>query len=187
MTNPRDTQEPQTPITTKETKHGTIIVDACDADLLPKSHVSKTNAGRLYVKTFKEKRENRVINILIHRAIAARIVGNDIPSNLDVDHINGNALDNRRLNLRVCTRSQNLQNTMKRKRNSSGFKGVCWHKGANKYMATINHNKVSHYLGLFETAEKAHAAYVAAARELNGEFANDGHGCIILTTGTKND
>jgi hypothetical protein len=77
------------------------------------------------------------------------------PKGFDIDHINGNKLDNRRENLRIASRSLNMHNVPKRVTNTSGYKGVTWHKAANKWCAQIMINYKNHYLGLFENIEEA--------------------------------
>ena len=86
------------------------------------------------------------------------------------DHINGNSLDNRRANIRPCTRLQNMANQKRSTRNTSGFKGV-WRDG-NTWRAAIYRDKIKYKIGAFDTAEEAARAYDAKAKELNGEFAN---------------
>jgi hypothetical protein len=93
------------------------------------------------------------------------------PKGMFVDHINGNAFDNRRVNLRVCTRAQNNQNARKRKTNQSGKKGVSWSTAMNKWKAQIRHENVIYYLGCHDTVELAHEAYKIKAKELHGEYA----------------
>jgi hypothetical protein len=88
-----------------------------------------------------------------------------------VDHINGNTLDNRRENLRVCTQQQNMQNSKKRRTNTSGYKGVSWHKRDKKYRAQIRKDGKNKSLGCFDTPQEAHQAYCEASQELHGEFA----------------
>lgn len=89
-----------------------------------------------------------------------------------VDHINrSETLDNRRSNLRIATRSQNLQNRDKQKNNTSGWKGVCWHKASKKWVAKINHQGKRFDLGLFDTTTAAAAAYNDAALMFHGKFA----------------
>ena len=90
-----------------------------------------------------------------------------------VDHINGNALDNRRSNLRVCTPSQNHQNKtrMKKKGSTSLFKGVCFRKNINKWISSIHVKGKYLYLGSFSTELGAVLAYNAAAQKHFGYFA----------------
>jgi hypothetical protein len=94
--------------------------------------------------------------------------------NLHVDHADQNPLNNCRSNLRLATYSQNLANRSTFKNNTSGFKGVCWSKKANKWMSQIQHQNHNYYLGLFDTPELAHEAYKAKAEELFGSFACKG-------------
>jgi hypothetical protein len=91
-----------------------------------------------------------------------------------VDHINGNPLDNRRENLRVCSTMENVRNRMKgAKTTSSKYKGVYWnkHKGAwvAKIRVTGRHSQMD--LGKFRCEEDAARAYNAAAVKYHGEFA----------------
>lgn len=90
-------------------------------------------------------------------------------SGLDVDHINHNKLDNRRSNLRLCTRSQNNANRITT--SSTGYKGVTWIKKKNRFAAQIKINGVNKYLGLFKSAVDAAKAYDVAAKKLFGDFA----------------
>lgn len=87
-----------------------------------------------------------------------------------VDHKNGNRLDNRKSELRLATKTQNGANSKMPTRNKSGFKGAHWHKVTNKWRAQIRHNCKSIHLGLFETPEQAHAAYVSASQKYHGAF-----------------
>lgn len=108
-----------------------------------------------------------------HRLVFLYHYGELPMKGIDVDHINLDKVDNSFDNLRLCTSSQNSQNRRKRTDNKSGFKGASLHT-CGKYQGLIQRNGKSTYLGLYDTAELAHAAYCVAAHELFGEFANTG-------------
>jgi len=93
------------------------------------------------------------------------------PKGMDVDHINMNKLDNRKRNLRVCTRSQNKRNVGVRVDNNSGYKGVGWSKQNKGWMARIVHKGKTFYLGTHNTPEEAARFYDEAAKKYHGEFA----------------
>lgn len=101
----------------------------------------------------------------LHRAIL------NAPKNKYIDHINGNKLDNRKENLRLCSFSQNLMNTRKRKNVSCEFKGVSWGKERSKWTAMIQINNKRIFLGRFTDKIEAAKSYDIAARKLFGEFA----------------
>lgn len=99
----------------------------------------------------------------------------ETPSGLQTDHINRNGLDNRRSNLRICTASQNQCNRKIQRNNTSGFKGVSFHKHAAKWQAHLSMDGVNYHLGLFNTPEEAAHAYDETAQKLHGEFARLNH------------
>ena len=88
-----------------------------------------------------------------------------------VDHKNRDRLDNRWANLREANQSQNGANIGLLRSNTSGFKGVSFHKRARKWHAYIKSGRRRIHLGLHETAEDAAAAYDAAAKRIFGDFA----------------
>lgn len=98
------------------------------------------------------------------------------PKGMEVDHKNTanpeNKRDNRRENLRVCTRSQNIMNVGKRAHNTSGFKGVFWLTQARRWKAEITVMYKRIHVGYFDTKELAAEAYRQAAEKLHGQFAN---------------
>jgi hypothetical protein len=87
-----------------------------------------------------------------------------------IDHINGIKSDNRWLNLREATNTQNNYNSGMKPFNTSGYKGISWDKKRNKWIAQISINNKNKYLGAFMQKEEAHAAYQMAASKLHGEF-----------------
>ena len=104
-------------------------------------------------------------HILIHRDILKP------NKNQEVDHIDGNRLNNQRSNLRFATSSQNKINRGARKDNQSGYKGVSWHKQRDKWTARIMANGKYQHLGLFENILDAVTAYNEAALKYQGSFA----------------
>lgn len=87
----------------------------------------------------------------------------------EIDHINGNPIDNRVCNLRVATHKQNLRNSRRRSDNTSGFKGVYRH--GKRWRAKINVDGRQIHLGTFDEKEAGHIAYAKAAAQHFGEFA----------------
>jgi hypothetical protein len=88
-----------------------------------------------------------------------------------VDHINNNTKDNRISNLREATLSQNQHNSIMPKNNTSGVKGVYFHKASQKWMARVSINYKCIYLGLFDNIQSAKNAVIAARKEHHGDFA----------------
>ena len=99
---------------------------------------------------------------LSHRLAWLYMIGAFPPD--QIDHINRNKKDNRFVNLRAATHSENMHNQPKPKNNTSGFKGVAYHKQHKKWHASIRINNVLKHLGDFFTPEEAGAAYLAAQR-----------------------
>ncbi len=109
------------------------------------------------------------ISYLAHRLIWLIVEGCWPSANLD--HINGNRTDNRILNLREASCSQN--NANRAHRNLTGYKGVTkWeYDGYVYYNARITKNRKCQSLGYFKTPEEAHEAYINAALDIHGDFA----------------
>lgn len=96
---------------------------------------------------------------------------NKTPKGMSTDHINGNKLDNQRKNLRTCTQSQNNANTILRKDNSSGYRGVVWHKKDKRWQVQIIVNGKMHYLGQYKKLEQAVKVQQENFKKKFGEFA----------------
>lgn len=138
------------------------LVDAADFEALSAHRWYLHKAGnRRYAARRAGSGLGRKI-FYMHREVAGE-------AGLDVDHIDGDGLNNTRANLRACTRKQNLANKQRSVTNKSGFKGV-WERNGT-YRATISVEGRSRHLGPFPTAQEAADAYAVAARDLHGEYA----------------
>ncbi len=97
------------------------------------------------------------------------------PPEAHIDHINGNSLDNRKINLRACSCPENTQNrTRMNSNNASGVHGVSWYSNYKKWVVYINVNKTRKTLGYYESLEDARKARTEAERIFYGEFAPQG-------------
>jgi hypothetical protein len=101
----------------------------------------------------------------------------------EVDHINGNGLDNRPENLRLCSRRENARNRGKYKTNTLGYKGLWWDSQKKRYRPSIVKDGKKYRGGRFRTAIEAAKAYDAMARELHGEFARTNFPCLCHEPG----
>jgi hypothetical protein len=90
-----------------------------------------------------------------------------------IDHIDGNKNNNRLENLRECTNSENMKNQGVRVTNTSGYKGVSWHKRDCKWAAFARINGRLKHLGYFETPKAASIAYNEFAKINHGAFYKD--------------
>jgi len=102
--------------------------------------------------------------VLMHRQILG------VAKGLSTDHINGNGLDNRRFNLRICSHADNLKNQKLHSNNTSGIRGVSWHCGKSSWNVRIQTNGNSIFLGYYQSIEEAKRAYAFGSILLHGEF-----------------
>jgi len=103
--------------------------------------------------------------IFMHRQITS------CPRGLQVDHINHEPLDNRKVNLRVCTGTENMHNSHAHKLSSSQYKGVSWYPPTKTWQAHIRVDKKKLHLGYFENEQDAAKAYDEAASKEFQSFA----------------
>ena len=100
-----------------------------------------------------------------------RMIMSPIPEGKEIDHIDGNGLNNTRENLRFVTHQQNCMNTRIHKQKSSKYKGVYWCKGKKKYLVKIWVNKKGIHLGYFHDEKEAAKKYNQVVYELFGNLA----------------
>jgi hypothetical protein len=144
------------------TKGRVAIVDDADYEVLSRKKWSCGGNGHGNIYAFRTDNKRTVF---MHRVII------DAKNGETVDHKNGNGLDNRRMNLRTCTNSQNSMNRIpKRKRIYSSLKGITRDK-TGRWKACIYVDKKRHHLGMYDKAEDAASAYDSAATKYFGEFA----------------
>ncbi len=120
------------------------------------------NGGYRHIKINRRHyREHRVAYEFMHGLV---------PPGMEIDHINGITDDNRIANLRLATHQENIANGRHRKNNTSGKKGVGLHHDG-RWRARIFVDGRSRHIGLFDSLETAHEAYMKAARHFFGDFA----------------
>jgi hypothetical protein len=145
-----------------------VLFDSADWSLVDKYRL-RINPKNGYVMSFEYANGKTSTRYL------SRILMGLTDSSIEVDHINRNKLDNRRVNLRTSTHLQNCHNRAKNPGAlTSKYKGVMVinDRGYKRIIAKLTHDKKVYYLGSFETHEMAAAAYNAAALKHHGEFAH---------------
>lgn len=142
-------------------------VDDGDFESLNKKKWFAMNRGRLWYAVRTEKDENgKTVQRLMHRTILSA------PTGMDVDHINGDGLDNRRENLRTCSHAENCRNRGYNSNSKSGIKGVIWDKSRNKWTAGVKVDGKRYNLGRFSSKDEAVEVYRKALKHYHGEFAH---------------
>lgn len=147
-------------------KGKSIIVSPCDFERV-KAHKwwMKTTNGKEYIRSYDYIDHKQKV-ISLHRFIMQP------KQNEEVDHINGNGLDNRRENLRVCTTAENVRNVPKRKDCKSKYKGTVFVKNLNRWRARIQVNGKRYYSSCsYKTEEEASERFNEMAIQYHGEFA----------------
>lgn len=145
---------------------GTVKVDADDFERVAAFRWHRTASGKHHRYAVTEtKIDGKRVRLVMHRFIL------DLTDRrLEVDHINGDGLDNRKENLRLATHAENLRNRAKRHFSvESPYKGVG--RAGGRWAAGLMVNGSQVILGVFDTAEDAARAYDDAARTHHGEFA----------------
>lgn len=142
------------------------LVDAEDYEELSK--YNWVFDGHAYARRqYRDDKKKRWVHESMHRRLAKT------PEGMQTDHINGDGLDNRKSNLRVCTVSQNAMNQKRPKNNISGYKGVFYRTAAKKHWCTcITYNGKRIWGKRHETPEDAYEEYKELAKKYHKEFAN---------------
>lgn len=139
-------------------------IDAADVHLVDKWNWTAFVRQRTVHVFRKHMVDGAPKNVWLHRVILGT------PDGFDTDHVDGNGLNNTRSNLRVATRSQNNRNQRLASHNTSGHKGVSWHKKDKRWRACIHVNNKYVHLGHFIEFDDACAAYAKASAEMHQEF-----------------
>ena len=129
-------------------------------------YLTKGYAGRIEKQPGPERPPLKAI--ILHRQLLGLITGDG----KEVDHINGDPLDNRRANLRVLAAGQNQQNTVQPQRGSSKYRGVRWMPRQKRWYASARINGKFHHLGSFKDEREA-ADAARAFRMAHMPFANE--------------
>jgi len=144
----------------------TAIVDDADFDRANRiSWYAARRSNKWYAAHMDTDETGKHIIILLHRWLVGAT------PDIEVDHKNGDGLDCRKDNLRVCSHAENMRNMKRHRDNSSGYKGVSWHSQTKQWRAKICLNYKTYHLGLFDDPIDAALAYDKASKSLHGVFA----------------
>lgn len=143
---------------------GRVLIDCADVDLVKGYRWGLRRDSHTGYAVSQAKGSDPLIKM--HRLIMGLR-----DSKILVDHTNHNGLDNRRVNLRIATRSGNAHNSRPTTGESSQYKGVSWHAKASKWVAYAASGYENHYLGIFKDEVDAAMEYDRVAVKLHGEFA----------------
>jgi len=146
------------------TKGYTAIIDAEDAELIGQNNWNAdVNKNTVYaLRGYRQSGKHKIVRM--HREIAKT------PNGFETDHIDGDGLNNVKVNLRHCTNGQNARNRKPYIGGTSKYKGVGWSKEKGKWRAQIKHKSVPKHLGYFDCEQEAYAAYCKASAEIHKEF-----------------
>lgn len=143
------------------------LVDDCDSDLAELRWSVKKDKRTSYA----HRRAGGIRHDWLHIVVAKRMFCKESMVGLEVDHIDGNGLNNRRDNLRLTTHQQNTFNQRKPNGTISQYKGVTFDKQAHKYVAQIVIGGKHIKLGRFKTETEAARRYDEAAKFYHGDYA----------------
>lgn len=167
-------------VTLRSRKHAGLValVDRADEALVSGFdwHPMWDRHTRSFYAIATVREGNRRVPVRMHRLVVSA------NHHEFVDHVNNDTLDNRRTNLRLCSRSQNQANQRESAGKTSQYKGVRWNRECQKWQAQIGVQGKRHHLGLFTDERSAAAAYDSAARNVFAEYAK-----VNLATKSEQD
>jgi len=148
------------------TRGYTALVDDADFPLVSQSRwQARPDRNTVYASRGVRDGSGKTKTLYMHVALL------DAGDGLVVDHINGNGLDNRRKNLRIATRGQNVHHSFTTVKNKHGFRGISFIERYQRWQVSMKTGGRNTYVGFYATAEEAARAYDAKALEVYGEFA----------------
>ena len=144
------------------------VVDFCDYEKIKNIKWYVNHNGKNFYVERQIKINKKIKRYSLHRVIV------NAKNNQEVDHRDGDALNNIRKNLRVCTHQENMRNQRVRINNTSGYRGVYYNKSHKKWRAQIqDRNGNRKYLGSFDTPEEAASVFDRAALSIYGKFCGE--------------
>lgn len=144
------------------TKNQFTVVDSrTKKEILKHKYCASISGGKYYAVTYIDSKQ-----VYLHRLLT------DAPQGSVVDHINGNTLDNRKRNLRLCLHKENVRNQRLHPDKLQKYRGVDYMKSKEKYRARITVDGKEIHLGLFDTDVEASSAYKKASKKLFGKYGN---------------
>lgn len=143
------------------TQGKTALVDDADFDLVNKHRWAARKSRHLFYAQSKIGGKT----VSLHAFLLTP------PLNVDVDHIDGNGLNNQRSNLRICSHMENMANQKRHSDSKSPFKGIWRASNCDRWAAQLVFNGKKVYLGVYKNAADAALAYDKKAKELFGPFA----------------
>lgn len=135
-----------------------FFIDLVDLHIIENMTFHTDDRNYLYGGTYKNGTKQ------LHRLIMGE------PQEMEIDHKDGNPLNNRRNNLRICTHSENMKNMKIRINSKTGIRGVCWCNRKNKWRSYITSNNTTIHIGYYDDIEEAKTHRLEKQKELHGEY-----------------
>ncbi len=136
------------------------IVDDEDYEWLNQYKWCAVRDRGTFYATRTDRTSGKKVNVRMHREIVK------VKQGFQIDHLNGNGLDNQKLNLRICTNAQNQWN----RHPLPLFGGIWWDKERKRFRIVMRHNGKKRYLGQYKKKSEASKAYQKAAEERRRKY-----------------